>query len=108
MLRFNEREYVELKAIGVSYGVDICERGRLAPLLRRLVLNNGAAEKDRLPDASDLSYQANRIGNNINQLVRLAHGKSKRFPGRSIIIEIERANVLLDQLVRLVIEKQKQ
>ena len=52
MLRFNETEYERLGKICESYDLDISERGVISPLLRRLVLQQEAKEKDRLPDAS--------------------------------------------------------
>lgn len=108
MLRFNDMEYGKLKAICESYGLDISERGTISPLLRRLVLNNGAEEKDSLPDASDLSYQINRIGNNINQLVKLAHQKNRRYPDRAIETEIKGTTILLDRLIKLIQKERRQ
>ena len=105
MLRFNDMEYDRLKAICESYDLDISQRGTTGPLLRRLVLDKGAEEKDRLPNASNLEYHINKIGNNINQLVKLAHRKSKRYPDRAITFEIESANALLDQLLKLFTQK---
>jgi len=67
MLRFNDTEYYKLKKIYESYHLDISERGVISPLLRRLVLQQEAEEKDMLPDTSNLVYHINKIGNNINQ-----------------------------------------
>ena len=105
MLRFNDTEYERLRKICESYDLDISERGTTGPLIRRLVLDKGAEEKDRLPTSSDMSYHINKIGNNINQLVKLVHLKSKRYPNRAITFEIERANALLDELVKLFTQK---
>ncbi len=105
MLRFNNMEYERLRKICESYDLDISQRGTTGPLLRRLVLDKGAVEKDRLPTSSDMSYHINKIGNNINQLVKLAHRKNKRYPNQSITFEIERANALLYELVKLVPQK---
>src|SRR5680860_515926 len=80
MLRFNNTEYDRLRLICESYHLDISERGVLSPLLRRLVLQQEAEEKDRLPDTSNLAYHINKIGNNMNQMVKLAHHKNLRSP----------------------------
>ena len=106
MLRFNDREYERLKAIAGSYGLDISERGTISPLLRRLVLHVGSEEKNGLPCTSDLAYHINRIGNNINQLVKLAHYKNLRSPNSSLENEIQKANGLLCTLIEITMEGQ--
>src|SRR5680860_1790518 len=105
MVRFNNMEYAKLKVICESYNLDISERGTISPLLRRLVLNNGADEKDKLPNTSDLAYHINKIGNNINQLVKLAHHKNSRSPNSSLEIEIQKVNALLQVLINFTIEE---
>ncbi len=106
MLRFNDAEYERLKKIAGSYNLDISERGTISPLLRRLVLRTGSEEKDRLPDTSDLAYHINRIGRNINQLVKLAHYKNRRSPNSSLTEEILRTNGLLHELIEITLEGQ--
>jgi len=106
MLRFNDAEYGRLGTIAASYGLDISERGVLSPLLRRLVLYREMEEKDRLPNTSDLTYQMNRIGNNINQLVKLAHYRDMRNPNGSLGNEIRKTNELLCTLIEITIERQ--
>lgn len=106
MLRFNDAEYGRLRAIAGSYGLDISERGVLSPLLRRLVLYREAEERDRLPSTSDRTYHMNRIGNNINQLVKLAHYRDMRNPNGSLGNEIRKANELLCTLIEITIERQ--
>lgn len=104
MLRFNDTEYDKLKKICESYNLNILERGTVSPLLRRLVLNGEAEEKDRLPDTSNLAYHINKIGNNINQLVKIAHHKNLRSPNSSLQNEIQRTNELLHTLIKMVME----
>ena len=106
MLRFNDAEYERLKKIAGFYNLDISERGTISPLLRRLVLRTGSEEKDRLPDTSDLAYHINRIGRNINQLVKLAHYKNRRSPNSSLTDEIKRTNGLLNSLIEITMEGQ--
>ncbi len=77
----------------------------ISPLLRRLVLQQEAEEKDRLPDTSNLAYRINRIGNNINQLVKIAHHKNLRSPNSSLQNEIQKANGLLHALIELTMEE---
>ena len=105
MLRFNDTEYERLGKICESYDLDISERGTISPLLRRLVLQSKAEEKDRLPDTSNLAYHINKIGNNINQLVKIAHHKNLRSPNSNLEREIERTNELLYSLIEITMEE---
>ena len=104
MLRFNDREYERLGTICESYHLDISERGVLSPLLRRLVLDRESDEKDRLPNTSGLAYRINRIGNNINQLVKLAHHKNLRSPNSNLELEMKKSNELLYSLIEITME----
>ena len=106
MLRFNDTEYDRLKTITESYDLDISERGVLSPLLRRLLLNGESEEKDKLPNTSDLAYHMNKIGNNINQLAKLAHYKNLRSPNSSLENEVRKANELLNILIGITIYEQ--
>ena len=105
MLRFNDTEYDKLRKICESYDMDILERGTISPLLRRLVLNSEAQEKDRLPDTSKLAYHINKIGNNINQLVKIAHHKNLRSPNSNLEREINKTNELLYSLITVTMEE---
>ena len=105
MLRFNDTEYEKLKKICASYNLDILERGVISPLLRRLVLQREADEKDRLPETSNLAYHINRIGNNINQLVKIAHHKNLRSPNSNLEREINKTSELLYSLIQVVMEE---
>jgi len=106
MLRFNDMEYGKLRLICESFDLDISERGVISPLLRRLVLQQEAEEKDRLPDNSNLAYHINKIGNNINQLVKLAHHKNLRSPNSGLQNEIQKTNKLLYALIEIAMEEQ--
>ena len=101
MLRFNDMEYERLRNICESYHLDISERGTISLLLRRLVLSSEAEEKDRLPDASNLAYHFNRIGSNMNELVKIAHHKNLRNPNSNLEREIGRTNELLYSLIEI-------
>ena len=105
MLRFNDTEYEKSKKICESYDLDISERGTISPLLRRLVLNSEAEEKDRLPNTSNLAYHVNKIGNNINQLVKIAHHKNLRSPNSNLELEINKTNELLYSLIKLTMDE---
>lgn len=104
MLRFNDAEYDKLRLIFESFDLDISERGVISPLLRRLVLQQKVEEKDRLPDTSNLAYHINKIGNNINQLVKIAHHKNLRSPNSSLQNEIQKTNELLHALIEITME----
>ena len=106
MLRFNDTEYDKLRLICESFDLDISKRGTVSPLLRRLVLQQETEEKDRLPDTSNIAYQINKIGNNINQLVKIAHHKNLRSPNSSLEPEIKKSNELLYTLLEITMERQ--
>ncbi len=101
MLRFNHREYRYLEKLAKSYDMDITKRGVLSPLLRRLVLGKQVKEEERLPDTSNLAHHVNKVGNNINQLVKLAHHKNMRSPNASLENEIRKSNELMRTLLEL-------
>lgn len=105
MLRFNDTEYDKLRRICESYHMEISERGVVSPLLRRLVLNENVEDKDRLPSTSNLAYHINKIGNNINQLVKLANYKSLRSPNSSLESEIQKTNALLSALIKITVQE---
>jgi len=105
MLRFNDTEYDKLRQLCQSYNLDISQRGTISPLLRRLVLQSESEEKDMLPDTSNLAYHINKIGNNINQLVKIAHHKNLRSPNSSLQNEIQRTNELLYALIKIATEE---
>ena len=105
MLRFNDTEYSKLRQLCQSYNLDISQRGTISPLLRRLVLQSESEEKDMLPDTSNLAYHLNKIGNNINQLVKIAHHKNLRSPNSSLQNEIQRTNELLYSLIKIATEE---
>jgi len=106
MLRFNDTEYDKLRLICESFDLDISQRGVISPLLRRMVLQQEAEEKDMLPDTSNLAYHINKIGNNINQLVKIAHHKNLRSPNSSLQNEIQKTNELLNALIEITREEQ--
>jgi hypothetical protein len=106
MLRFNDAEYDKLKMICESYHLDISERGVISPLLRRLVLDRESEERDRLPNTSDLAHHINRVGSNINQLVKLAHFKNQRSPNSGLMDEVRSINELLGALIEITLEEQ--
>ena len=101
MLRFNEKEYGYLENLVRSYDMEITKRGVLSPLLRRLLLGKRLEEKDSLPDTSNLAHHVNKVGNNINQLVKLAHHKNLRSPNASLENEIRKSNELMRTLLEL-------
>src|SRR5680860_592131 len=95
-LRFNPSELQKVKAILESYNLDFGKRGTVGPFLRRLILNGETVKEKRIPDGiSNLRYQLNRIGTNINQLVKVANYKNMRSPNASLEREIRKANGLM-------------
>ncbi len=99
-LRFNGTELEKVKTILQSYNLDFGKRGTVGPFLRKLILNRKTTKEKQIPDRiSNLSYQINRIGSNINQLVKVANYKNMRSPNANLEREIERASELMLELI---------
>ena len=99
-LRFNSTELEKVKKLLESYNLDFKKRGTVGPFLRRLILNRETVKEKRIPDEiSNLRYQINRIGTNINQLVKVANYKNIRSPNSKLESEITKANNLMLELV---------
>lgn len=99
-LRFNTTELEKVKAILESYNLDFKKRGTVGPFLRKLILNKETDKEKRIPDGiSNLRYQLNRIGTNINQLAKVTNYKNMRSPNASLEREIKKANELMHELV---------
>ena len=106
MLRFNDTELLQIKEILKSYNLDATKRGVIGPFLRRLILNKESADNQKLPDLStNLVFQINKIGVNINQLTAVARSKNLRSPSAKLDAEIEKSNELLAKIVALLNEK---
>ncbi len=102
-LRFNGTELEKVKTILQSYNLDFGKRGTVGPFLRKLILNKETVKEKRIPDGiSNLSYQINKIGNNINQLVKVANYKSMRSPNSNLEREIRRAGELMLELIETI------
>ncbi|NKI27882.1 plasmid mobilization relaxosome protein MobC [Arenibacter sp. 6A1] len=100
MLRFNTGELEKVKALLRSYNVDFQRRGAVGPFLRRLILNKQAEKSECLPgNTPKVRYQLNKIGTNINQLVKVAHYKNRRSPNASLVREVQKANELITVLI---------
>jgi|SRR5680860_280085 len=108
-LRFNGTELEKIKAILQSYNLDFGKRGTVGPFLRKLILNRETIKEKRIPDGmSNLSYQINRIGANINQLVKVAHYKNIRSPNANLEREIEKASELILELIETMNAKNRE
>ena len=102
-LRFNETELEKVKAILQSYNLDFRKRGTVGPFLRKLILNRETIKEKRVPDEiSNLSYQLNKIGSNINQLVKVANYKNMRSPNSNLEREMEKASELMLELIETI------
>ena len=99
-LRFNGTELEKVKNILQSYNLDFGKRGTVGPFLRKLILNGKTTKEKRIPDGiCNLSYQINKIGANINQLVKVANYKNMRSPNANLEREIEKASELMLELI---------
>jgi len=107
-LRFNSTELEKVKTLLESYNLDFKKRGTVGPFLRRLILNRETIMEKRIPDEiSNLRYQINRIGANINQLVKVANYKNMRSPNSKLESEVTKANDLMLELVSALKTKKK-
>ncbi|WP_026808547.1 plasmid mobilization relaxosome protein MobC [Arenibacter latericius] len=98
-LRFNTEELEKVQALLRSYQVDFHKRGTVGPFLRSLILNKEVMNVECLPASTPkVGYQLNKIGTNINQLVKVAHYKNRRSPNASLVREMEKANSLVATL----------
>ncbi len=101
-LRFNNEELLIVQDIIKSYNLDYERRGVVSPFLRRFILNRKAIRSKKLPEmSSNLIYQINKIGTNINQLTAVARAKSLRSPSAKLDTEIEKTNELLNRVIEL-------
>ena len=102
-LRFNGTELEKVKSILQSYNLDFGKRGTVGPFLRKLILNGKTTKEKRIPDGfSNLSYQINKIGTNINQLVKVANYKNIRSPNANLEREIKKASQLMLELIETI------
>ncbi|WP_150452611.1 plasmid mobilization relaxosome protein MobC, partial [Arenibacter lacus] len=98
-LRFNTEELEKVKALLQSNKVDFHKRGTVGPFLRTLILSKEVEKVEGLPVSTPkVNYQLNKIGNNLNQLVKVAHYKNQRSPNASLVHEMQKANELVATL----------
>ena len=108
-LRFNGRELEKVKAILQSYNLDFRKRGTIGPFLRKLILNRETIKRQRKPDSiSNLSCQLNKIGTNINQLVKVANYKNMRSPNTNVDGEMQKASELMLELMETINTKDQE
>ncbi|HZJ20411.1 MAG TPA: hypothetical protein VFD35_08695 [Pricia sp.] len=108
-LRLNGTELEKVKSILQSYNLDFERRGTVGPFLRRLILNRETTTEKRIPNGlSNLSYQINRIGTNINQLVKVANYKNMRSPNSNLEREIQKASELMIELIETMNTKNRE
>lgn len=106
MLRFNDEEMEMVKRIVESYNLDFEKRGVTGPFLRRLILNKQTLDEDKLPDSfSNLIFQINKVGVNINQLTKVANYKNMRSPSSNLEVEIRKSNDLMREILGLLNDK---
>ena len=99
MLRFNTEELEKVKVLLRSYQVDFQKRGTVGPFLRSLILGKEVEKVEGVPiNTPKVGYQLNKIGNNLNQLVKVAHYKNQRSPNASLVHEMQKANELVATL----------
>lgn len=108
-LRFNDTELEKVKAILQSYNLDFGKRGTVGPFLRKLILNKKTTKEKQIPDGiSNLSYQINKIGTNINQLVKVANYKNMRSPNANLEREVQKASQLMLELIETINAKNQE
>ena len=107
-LRFNSREMESIRTLLESYNLDFKKRGVLGPFLRRLILQNNMLVETQIPDSiSNLTYQINKIGTSINQLVKVANYKNLRSPNSKLELEMQKSNELIVKLIEILDSKKE-
>ncbi|RKN83478.1 plasmid mobilization relaxosome protein MobC [Ulvibacterium marinum] len=107
-LRFNDTEMKTIKILLESYNLDFKKRGVLGPFLRRLILQDKAVLETRISDStSNLTYQINKIGTNINQLVKVANYKNLIRPNSKLELEMQKSNELMRKIFGLLDDKRE-
>jgi len=107
-LRFNGTELEKVRTILQSYNLDFRKRGTVGPFLRKLILNGKTTKEKRIPDSiSNLSYQINKIGTNINQLVKAANYKNMCSPNSNLEREMKKTSELMIELIEIMNSKIK-
>ncbi len=105
-LRFNDKEMAAIKMLLESYNLDFKKRGVLGPFLRRLILQNKAIMETQISDSfSNLTYQINKIGTNINRLVKVANYKNLRSPNSKLELEMQKSNELMVKIFKFLDDK---
>ncbi len=105
-LRFNDREMGTVKILLESNNLDFRKRGVLGPFLRRLILQNEAVVETQISGSiSNLTYQINKIGTNINQLVKVANYKNLRSPNSKLETEMRKSSELMGKIFELLDER---
>ena len=105
-LRFNDREMEAIRTLLESYNLNFKKRGVLGPFLRRLILQDKKVMETQISDSiSNLTYQINKIGTNINQLVKVAHYKNLRSPNSRLEMEMQKSNELMVRILKLLDSK---
>ena len=93
-VRFTEKEYIQLKSKCDAAGM------KMEPFLRVLV--SGCTLRERPPDSyKALASQVAAIGNNLNQLTRLANSN-----GKIENAQLAEANRLMQRIWQLIREEQ--
>ena len=107
-LRFNNPEMESIKILMESYNLDFKKRGVMGPFLRRLILQNKRMPESQLPDSvANLTYQINKIGTNINQLVKVANYKNLRSPNSGLENELLKSNELMQKILDVLNNKKE-
>ncbi len=107
-LRFNDKEMEAIRMLLESYNLDFKKRGVLGPFLRRMILQNKAVLETQISDSfANLTYQINKIGTNINQLVKVANYKNLRSPNSKLELEMQKSNELIVKLFEILDSKKE-
>ena len=108
-LRFNGTELEKVKVILRSYNLDFGKRGTVGPFLRKLILNKKTTKEKQIPDGlSNLSYQINKVGTNINQLVKVANYNNMRNPNADLEREMQNASEFMLELIETINAKSQE
>jgi hypothetical protein len=105
-VHMNQAEVELLRVLMKRFHLDMDNRGTVGPFLRKWIFQDVCLKEDRLPDSmTQMVYEINKIGTNINQLTKVIHYKDKRQPNASLNLEVQQIHGLLMEIWKLLNEK---
>ena len=106
-IRFNDFEHEKLISLLKSHDINPNNKRCVAPFIRNFILDisyNPSIEPNKTTDtfnkqSAKIAYEINKIGGNINQLMRLIHQKSKSKNTINISDDVDNIAIKMNDLI---------